>query len=194
MIGMSLLAILDEGPSYGLRLKNEFELRTAGVWQLNVGQVYTTLGRLQRDGLVDVSGEDGPEPQKFYEITDAGRTALKQWFEQADGEGDPSRDALVLKLVMASGRSRDTASGVIQNQRRRLIEVLQDYTKLKRDAPADADLGWSFVLDSLIFQTEARVRWLDACEARLSQRVETQSPSERNASPARSSSPKKVRA
>ena len=167
-IGMSLLAMLDEGPTYGLRLKNEFEARTAGVWPLNVGQVYTTLGRLQRDGLVTVSGGEQPETQKSYEITDAGRARLKEWFEQPSAAGTPSRDELVLKLVMAAKHGQDTAASTIQTQRRKLIEALQDYTKLKRDASSDAELGWLFLLDSLIFQTEARVRWLDACEARLS--------------------------
>jgi DNA-binding PadR family transcriptional regulator len=167
-IGMSLLAILDEGPTYGLRLKNEFEARTAGVWPLNVGQVYTTLGRLQRDGLVVISGEEQPETQKFYEITDAGRARLNGWFSEPSTTGTPSREELVLKLVMAARHDKGTAASVIQTQRRSLMEVLQDYTKLKRDAPSDAELGWLFLLDSLIFQTEARVRWLDACEARLS--------------------------
>jgi DNA-binding PadR family transcriptional regulator len=177
-IGMSLLAILDEGPAYGLRLKNEFEARTAGVWPLNVGQVYTTLGRLQRDGLVGGSEEEQPETQKFYAITDAGRARLREWFEQPSREGAPSREELVLKLVMAARHDLGTTATIIQTQRRGLIEVLQDYTKLKRDAPTDAELGWLFLLDSLIFQTEARVRWLDACEARLSARPRSEATSD----------------
>ena len=167
-VGMTLLAILDEGSTYGLRLKNEFEARTAGVWPLNVGQVYTTLGRLQRDGLVAVSGGEESETQKSYEITDAGRAHLKEWFERPSGAATPSRDELVLKLVMAARHGRAAAASTIQTQRRQLIEDLQNYTRLKRDATSDAELGWLFLLDSLIFQTEARVRWLDACEARLS--------------------------
>ena len=55
----ALLALLSEGPKYGLRLQNEFESRTGEVWPLNVGQVYTTLQRLERDGLVET--DDGDE-------------------------------------------------------------------------------------------------------------------------------------
>jgi DNA-binding PadR family transcriptional regulator len=167
-VGMSLLAILEEGPSYGLHLKNEFEARTGGVWPLNVGQVYTTLGRLQRDGLVLVQSEEEAESQKFYEITERGRTFLADWFEQPGSKGAPSREELVLKLVMVARRKKADARRVIQAERRSAVELLQEYTRLKREAPGEGELGWLFLVDSLIFQTEARVRWLDACESRLS--------------------------
>lgn len=167
-VGMSLLAILDEGPTYGLQLKNHFEHRTGGVWPLNVGQVYTTLQRLQRDGLVEAeSPSDGPESQKIYGLTPEGRERLEAWFREPAAEGPPAREELVLKLVMAARKGREEALGVVQNERRGAIQLLQEYTRLKRDGGSDADLGWLFLLDSLIFSTEARVRWLDACESRI---------------------------
>lgn len=165
-VGMSLLAILEERPGYGLQLKNRFEERTGGVWPLNVGQVYTTLDRLQRDGLVAVRSDDEAKGHKFYEITGQGRALLGKWFDEPAG-GAPSREELVLKLVMVARRSGSDGRRVIQAERRHAVELLQDYTRMKRGAPAGADLGWLFLLDSLIFQAEARVRWLDACEARL---------------------------
>ena len=168
---MSLLAILDGGPSYGLQLRNEFEARTGGVWPLNVGQVYTTLDRLDRDGLVKQLAEPGPEGQKIYKITPAGRRRLKGWFTGPIPPGAPSRDELVLKLIMAASRGTPAAADVIQAERRAAIELLQEYTQLKRNGRSDTELGWLFLLDSLIFQTEARVRWLDACEARLARAV-----------------------
>lgn len=166
-IGMSLLAILDEGPSYGLRLKLQFEARTGGVWPLNVGQVYTTLDRLERDGLVRQVAGASVETQKAREITDAGRVRLRSWFERPQDEDPPARDETVLKLVMAVRHTSVNAEDVIQAERRGAVELLREFTKLKRDAPADADLGWALLIESLIFKTEARVRWLDACEARL---------------------------
>jgi DNA-binding PadR family transcriptional regulator len=170
-VGMSLLAILEDSPSYGLNLKNEFEARTGGIWPLNVGQVYTTLGRFQRDGLVEAKSEAESESQKVYALTDRGRTQLDEWFQEARPRGAPSREELVLKVVMASRRSDADAARVIQAERRNAVELLQQYTRLKRDRPEPSDLGWQFLLDSLIFQTEARVRWLDACESRLSART-----------------------
>jgi DNA-binding PadR family transcriptional regulator len=164
---MSLMAILEKGPNYGLSLKNEFEARTGGIWPLNVGQVYTTLGRLQRDGLVKFESSEPSEGQKVYALTDQGRRRLDDWFAEPASDGPPSREELVLKLVMVARRDRAEATDVIQAERRRAVQLLQEYTLLKRDAPRDGDLGWLFLLDSLIFSAEARVRWLDACEARL---------------------------
>ncbi len=68
----ALLALLSEGPKYGLQLRQEFEARTGEVWPLNVGQVYTTLQRLERDGLVESDGEE-EGPQKGFRITAEGR-------------------------------------------------------------------------------------------------------------------------
>src|SRR5947199_7472763 len=95
---MSLLALLAEGPSYGLQLKNAFEDRTGGIWPLNVGQVYTTLDRLERDGLVAPDGSVGT--QKRYAITPAGRDLLSTWFGEGSAPAAPARDELVLKLVL----------------------------------------------------------------------------------------------
>jgi DNA-binding PadR family transcriptional regulator len=165
-IAMSVLAILDEEPSYGLQLKNEFEARTGGVWPLNIGQVYTTLDRLERDGLVRPSARGEPGKQKTYEITEEGRSRLRGWFAADTSAGPPARDVLVLKLVMSIDHPGIDPAAVIQAERRRAVQLLQEYTRLKA-AQDDRELGWAFLLESLIFQTEARVRWLDACEARL---------------------------
>lgn len=165
-IAMSLLTLLDQGPSYGLRMKQEFERRTGGVWPLNVGQVYTTLDRLEREGLVRQLDEGGTDRQRLHEITDAGRERLSEWF-QRPADRSPGRDQLVLKLVMAAHDGSVDTSAVIQAERRGAVEQLQQYTRLKREASGEGDLGWAFLVDSLIFNTEARVRWLDICEARL---------------------------
>lgn len=162
-VPMSLLALLAEGPSYGLRLKQEFEDRTGGIWPLNVGQVYTSLDRLERAGWVRQI--EGGDRQRLHEITAAGRARLRAWLSEPV-EATPARDQLVLKLVMALSLPDVDPREVIQAERRGAVETLQRYTALKRDADPD-DLGWLFLLDSLIFQAEARIRWLDACEARL---------------------------
>ena len=66
-----LLALLERGARYGYQLRAEFEEATGGTWPLNIGQVYTTLSRLERDGLVRALPEsDGG--QRPYEITDDG--------------------------------------------------------------------------------------------------------------------------
>jgi DNA-binding PadR family transcriptional regulator len=168
-LAKSLLTILEARPMYGLELKNEFESRTGWVWPVNVGQVYSTLGRLERDGLVEGSG--GP-PQKMYALTEVGRSRVEEWFARPTEGGAADRDERVLKLVMAAERGGDRLRAVIQTERRSGLEELQRYTKLKRDVPNAADLGWTFLLDSLIFRTEARIRWLDTCEGRIGSAVD----------------------
>ncbi|QXE35743.1 PadR family transcriptional regulator [Streptomyces sp. GMY02] len=166
-----LLALLERGPRYGSQLRTEFESRTGATWPLNVGQVYTTLGRLERDGMVAQDGED-PAGHALYVITDAGRSELKAWFRRPVDRTSPPRDELAIKLAMAVGAPGVDIREVIQSQRRHTIKAMQDYTRLKAQAleavPADRhEVAWLLVLEQLIFQTEAEARWLDHCEARL---------------------------
>lgn len=167
-VPMSLLALLDDRPRYGLELKQEFERQTGEMWPLNVGQVYTTLGRLERDGLVTGAdpAPDGDERQRPYRITEAGRQSLRTWFD-TPASGLPSRDELVLKILLAAARPGTDATDVIQSERRAALTLLQEYTRLKSDQPEAGDLGWLLLLDSLIFKVEGRIRWLDSAESRL---------------------------
>src|SRR5215468_4312019 len=93
----ALLALLSEGPKYGLQLREEFEVRTGEVWPLNVGQVYTTLQRLERYGLVESDREDADRPQKGYRITPAGVRELNDWLRTPPDAIPPPRDELVIK-------------------------------------------------------------------------------------------------
>ena len=77
----AVLALLSEGPKYGLQLRHEFEERTGEVWPINVGQIYTTLQRLERDGMVEVGSEDDG-PQKTYRLTAEGATELDEWLHK----------------------------------------------------------------------------------------------------------------
>ncbi len=181
-----MLAILEQGPMYGYQLRAEFEQRTGETWPLNIGQVYTTLTRLERDGLVEVVGHGGAdepdrtdqgdqaasERQVSYRATEAGRSEVSEWFATPVPRSQPPRDELAIKLAIAVTLPGVDVGAIIQRQRSATMASLQDYTRLKRTgraaAPAEpADLAWSLVLDSLVFDAEAEVRWLDHCEARL---------------------------
>src|SRR5438046_9259053 len=96
----ALLALLSEGPKYGLQLRQEFEAKTGEVWPLNVGQVYTTLQRLERDGLVesDDAGSDGP--QKGFRISAAGQGELLEWL-RTPGDAVPPRGQPGIKVRVA---------------------------------------------------------------------------------------------
>jgi DNA-binding PadR family transcriptional regulator len=169
-VRQALLALLEQGPMYGYQLRSEFERRTGSTWPLNVGQVYTTLTRLERDGLVAEDGDDG-EGHVVYRVTDAGRDEVAAWFTTPVERTQPPRDELAIKLALAVTVPGVDVGSVIQQQRSATMSALQDYTRLKRARTADlgdpADMAWSLVLDSLVFAAEAEVRWLDHCEARL---------------------------
>ncbi|MDJ0320460.1 PadR family transcriptional regulator [Pseudarthrobacter sp. PS3-L1] len=172
-IRFSLLALLQDTPRYGYQLRSEFEARTGAAWPLNIGQVYTTLDRLDRDGLVHNDGGDG-EGHVIYSISDAGRAAVGSWFGAPVGRTSPPRNELAIKLALAITLPGVNAAAIIATQRLASMRALQDYTKSRRDTVAmqrGADMAALLVLDSLIFQTEAEVRWLDLCEARLVQQA-----------------------
>ena len=103
-----LLALLREGPRHGYQLKTEFESATGGVWPLNIGQVYTTLDRLERDGLVELHEAVGV--QKTYMITRSGVAALGEWWQTVPSDDPPPRDELMLKVLMAVDAGPSTRS------------------------------------------------------------------------------------
>jgi DNA-binding PadR family transcriptional regulator len=176
-IRYGLLTLLERRPMYGYQLRQEFEASTGATWPLNVGQVYTTLARLERDGLIgtvgvaDADGEPvqvdqaGRDSQRVYEITDDGRSEVRTWFATPVRPTSPPRDELAIKLALAVHTPGVDVHAVIQAQRTATVRTLQEYTR-SREAAGD-DLPWLLVADSLIFAAEAEVRWLDHCEARL---------------------------
>jgi DNA-binding PadR family transcriptional regulator len=162
----ALLALLTEGPKYGLQLRDEFEARTGEVWPLNVGQVYTTLQRLERDALVESEGDGDADagPQKYFRITDAGRADLAAWLH-TPSDPTPPRDELVIKVLVALRLPGVDATEILQVHRRHVVELMQRYTRIKEDS-AD-DLALALVADAEIYRLDGVIRWLDAADARL---------------------------
>jgi len=171
----ALLALLRQGPKYGLRLQSEFESRTGDVWPLNVGQVYTTLQRLERDGLVEATGE-GERSQKRYRITSAGERELSQWLGNPPDLVPPPRDELVIKVLVALQVPGIDVHELLQVHRRHVIETMQRYTQVKAAAGED-DVPLALVGDAELFRLEAIVRWLDAADVRL-KRLPSPTPTE----------------
>jgi DNA-binding PadR family transcriptional regulator len=161
----ALLALLTEGPKYGLQLRQEFEARTGEVWPLNVGQVYTTLQRLERDGLVESDGDE-EGPQKGFRITGRGEAELMAWLRTPPDLSSPPRDELVIKILIAVQVPNVEVNEVIQRHRRYLVQLMQEWTRLKEYA-ADRDLEFGLVVDAELFRLDAAVRWLDAADGRI---------------------------
>ena len=162
----ALLALLSEEPKHGLRLQQEFEERTGEVWPLNVGQVYITLQRLERDGLVESDDEHRAGPQKRFAITSAGGAELDGWLRTPAADVPPPRDELVIKVLISLRVPGADVHAIVQTHRRHMIELMQRYSHLKMEAAED-DLGLALVADAELFRLDGIVRWLDAADARL---------------------------
>jgi len=161
----SLLALLSDGDAYGYQLRSRFESATGSVWSLNIGQVYTTLARLERDAMVQGVGA-GDDGRVIYRLTDAGRAELSAWWDSPVAHQDRPRDELAIKIALAVTTPNVDANSILQTQRRETIRHLQDLTRSKRHTDA-GDLSWRLVIESMIFAAEAEVRWLDHCESAL---------------------------
>lgn len=162
----ALLALLSEAPKYGLQLREEFEARTGEVWPLNVGQVYTTLQRLERDGFVESDDDADPGPQKGFRITADGAQELAGWLRTPPDLASPPRDELVIKILVAVRLPGVDVHEVIQAHRRYLVELMQQWTQLKEDE-GDVDLSLALVVDAEIYRLDSVVRWLDTADGRL---------------------------
>ena len=167
-VRQSLLAILDQGPCYGYQLRAEFDRRTGSTWPLNVGQIYNTLERLERDGLVS-RGEPDEQGHVYWQITDAGSAEVASWLSSPVERGQATRDELAIKLAVAATLPGIDVAAVIQTQRTASLRQLQTLNRAKFAGGDDSpeELAWSLVIDSMIFAAEAEVRWLDHTEQRL---------------------------
>lgn len=163
-VRFGLLALFADGPKYGYQLRTEFEARTGGTWPVNVGQIYTTLERLDRDGLVAAAGINA-EGRTVYAVTDAGRAALTGWYDTPVAEADRPRSELAIKLLMAATTPGVDVPAVIQRQRTESMQLMRDYTTLRRTADRDGDVAAVLLLDGLAFGLEGELRWLDHVES-----------------------------
>ena len=136
------------------------------MWPLNVGQVYTTLQRLERDGLVESDGSDSDGPQKGFRITPAGAEELGRWLRTPPDLSSPPRDELVMKVLVAWGVPGTDVHEVIQAHRRYLVQLMQQWTRIK-EGEAETDLSLALVVDAELFRLDSVVRWLDAADSRL---------------------------
>lgn len=163
-IGLTLLGLLESGPKHGYDLKHAYDERFGQNRSLAYGQVYSTLSRLLRDGLVEVdsveSGE-GPE-RKTYSITEAGVARIAEWLETPEKPVADLHNTLFTKVVLAVLSGRDPAS-VIDAQRQEHMAVMRELTRKK----SSAELTEQLVCDYSLFHLDADLRWLDLAVSRL---------------------------
>lgn len=168
-VRQSLLAILDQGPCYGYQLRAEFDRRTGSTWPLNVGQIYNTLDRLERDGLV-TKGETGEQGHIFYAITDAGSAEVSSWLGSPVQRGHGTRDELAIKLAVAATLPGVDVEAMIAVQRAASVARVRALTRASAelgDPDAAEDVAAAMILDAQRFAAEAELRWLESSAERL---------------------------
>ncbi|HJR25521.1 MAG TPA: PadR family transcriptional regulator [Acidimicrobiales bacterium] len=166
MLRFVLLGLLEAEPRYGYELKAVFEQFLGGTWQLNIGQIYTTLGKLEAEGLVaaQVVPQDSSPDRKVYEITDAGRAALSDWATTVEGGPVRLREELFLKVAVLSLSDSGRARTLIHEQRTAHLATLAGLADLQAGAPHPAT---ELLLEAAMLRLEADLRWLDLAEDRL---------------------------
>lgn len=168
-VRLGVLALLAEAPSHGYRLKADFEARTGSVWTVNIGQIYTILDRLAKDGLATPVDAPAERDRRPWAITSDGRKVVEAWFAEATVNPAPSRDELLIKVLMALGQSPDVAISVIDTQRTAVYRQLQ----ADRRAASRADgIAARLMAEAVRARHEADLAWLDRCEE-LTRTVET---------------------
>jgi DNA-binding PadR family transcriptional regulator len=165
----ALLALLSRRPRHGYELRDLFEAALGGYWELNSGQIYSSLDRLARDGLVVEGGvEKGGGPDKrLWALTGEGRDELTKWFSSPVLRDHRLRDELYLKLMLALVTQPNKAQQILVVQRRELFLEMHELTVRRNLLDPRHQLARILLLDSAIMHTEAELRWLDMVEARL---------------------------
>ena len=166
----AILALLAQRPRHGYDLRAAFAAVAGGEenWDVKPAQVYTTLTRLEKSGLVteqSVEQDAGPE-KRIYAITSAGQTTLQDWF----AEGTPpehQRDPFFLKLMLALISGTADPYRLIGTQRTLLYRELHAITNQRSRVDPKQELAKLLLLDKAAMQLEADLRWLDMTEARL---------------------------
>jgi DNA-binding PadR family transcriptional regulator len=190
----SILAVLTMGECHGYQLRQEIEARTGGNLQVNLGQIYTTLERLERDGLV-VAVETNVQGQTRYRNTVAGNDAAKIWLTTATDNAAEARNELAVKLALAVTIPGCDVAELVHVQRVQTMRTLQALTAAKRatDEADPAELPWLLVADRSIFNQEAELRWLDHIEGSLARaNARGLSPSQELSEPTRRGRPAKT--
>lgn len=165
-VPLTLLGLLEPAPSYGYELKHAYDDRFGRDRPLPFGQVYATLGRLERDGRVEVRGVEpggGPD-RKRYAITADGVSVVEGWLAEPEPPEPHLQSILFAKVVLAllSGRRADR---FLDRQRAAHLARMRELTAERRRG----DLARALLADYALFHLEADLRWIDVTGGRLEQ-------------------------
>jgi DNA-binding PadR family transcriptional regulator len=158
-----ILGLLAEQPLHGYEVKSRFEELLGGTWEVNIGQVYATFQRLERDDLIEAVGERGDRGKLAYRLTDAGRQNLEEWLETPEAEPQPMREEVYVKLLLGNRLGNGSLERLLSRQRSVHVQRLKDLAELEDQARQENQRGVVLMLKGAILHTEADLKWFEAC-------------------------------
>ena len=165
----AFLALLAKQPAHGYELKQALDSTFGPGWPpLNFGQIYTTLSRLERDGLVrsqDVHQEGRPD-KRVYELTQEGRQALQEWVDTST-TGTHIKDDFFMKVVLARLSGIAEPATLIERQRMEYLQAIKDMDNLITNQSPEDDPVALLLVEGAILHLRADLKWLDLIEERL---------------------------
>jgi DNA-binding PadR family transcriptional regulator len=156
-----VLGLLAEEPLHGYEVKNRFEAMLGGTWEVNIGQVYTTLQRLERDGLVRPVGARGDRGKLQYELSETGREALDHWLAEPDAGPLQLREDIYVKLLLATRLANGDLAQLLGRQKRSYLQRLRDLNRLEERARRDGRVDLARLVRGALLHAEADLKWMD---------------------------------
>jgi len=156
-----ILGLLTEEPLHGYEMKSRFEALLGRTWEVNIGQVYSTLQRLERDGLIEAAGERGDRGKLAYQVTEAGRQQLAAWLTEPETEPQDLHETLFVKLLLLRRLTKGQVDTLIARQRRVYLQRLRDLATLERQARQEGRHDLVLLIKGAVLHTEADIKWMD---------------------------------
>jgi DNA-binding PadR family transcriptional regulator len=159
-----VMALLAKEPAHGYRLRARLQDALGPLGDvLNAGQIYVTLNRLERAGLVSVErvGQIDRQDRKVYELTSAGHQRVAEWLTEVSWP-KPDLAEFHLKLIAAAAAGLADPVGLVDTQRRELLRRLRHAERAAMAEPDHSDAG--LLLEGIVLRLQADLRWLEACE------------------------------
>lgn len=156
-----ILGLLVDRTLHGYEVKNRFEALLGGSWEVNIGQVYTTLQRLERDGLIAPAGDRGGRRKLAYRLTDQGQEALEAWLVRPESDPQQLREEIYVKLLLASHLGDGHLDRLLPAQRRVYLQRLKDLAELELRARREGRSDLVLLYKGAILHTEADLKWVD---------------------------------
>jgi DNA-binding PadR family transcriptional regulator len=156
-----VLGLLKEEPLHGYEVRNRFEAMLGGTWEVNIGQVYTTLQRLERDGLVRPVGHRGDRGKQSYEISPEGQEALNEWLAQPDSGPQQLHEDIYVKLLLATRIANGDLQPMLARQKRTYLQRLRDLNRLEERARREGRIDLARLVRGALLHAEADLKWMD---------------------------------